>query len=921
MAETVAQRAKRIGGTPICTWLDLRDALDGVLVRLDGSYVAGYRVRGAMTYFASDPERNELKARLDALYRTCPEESMRMQIRYEINDHIGSLIEDYEDARRTEHPEAIALDEERVMGWRARAAEGEFLSRTLTLYFIWSPEKHRKMMAASGIPLGGGKQRQSFSLGSKGNIRCAKAEHEAKLAQFNSLLRGIESSMSAADFAPERMNETEILEAVQATVSPFNPIKVKLRAQPLSTRYISVRERILNSLLYQSENYSAIDNLLWGVVTFKEFPEQTWPGIMRDLQVLGFPLVISANIEIPSQTEVLETFKNRHKKMLAVQVNHRGEFRLDMAAQVAADELAEIQARIMGSSTRLCEMSISIAFRTSRPFRNDAELELAKQEIAIRREQILHVVSRMDGASAMPETMHALTRLLFNTMPGMADQDLRNKPVLSATAADLSPVEMPWVGTPKSPMMLMETPYRQLVPFSPFDPSLDNANALITATSGSGKSMLVQKMLLSAGRMDVKVSILERGDSYLNTVRYMGGKMITMSLDSTQTINPFDFAPGETELTNDHRSFLINLIKHMVGDSPNSDPDILHNVIEGSIRSSYQRSKVRSVKIPTLSDVCDELRNYFDKSREESVLREAHIAAVKLRSWVDDGIYASLFDRQTTVDMDSPWLYFNIEKLRDDPRLETAMSLMIAYTTSRRAEGRQGARCLTVLDECWAMNKIPVLAEVVEGLFRTARKRNACVWAVSQAVEDFTGTPDAPNLIGGAILATTAVRLIGRQKGNVDVLYEFLHLTTPAVEHVKNIPMTEKGKRSEFQVSTGESSANIHSFIVHLTPTEYWLATSYPRERQFRTWWLYTHQNMSFPEAIRSLATKYSVGLADLPELPEERSGEVTRATSLPETELVEVVPDGHRGKRVGNRSLPAVRIFPELSPTSEVGL
>ena len=41
--------------------------------------------------------------------------------------------------------------------------------------------------------------------------------------------------------------------------------------------------------------------------------------------------------------------------------------------------------------------------------------------------------------------------------------------------ADLLPVELPWAGTTKSPLMLFETPYRQLLPFSPFDPNLENA--------------------------------------------------------------------------------------------------------------------------------------------------------------------------------------------------------------------------------------------------------------------------------------------------------------------------------------------------------------------------------------------------------------------------------------------------------------
>jgi hypothetical protein len=118
------------------------------------------------------------------------------------------------------------------------------------------------------------------------------------------------------------------------------------------------------------------------------------------------------------------------------------------------------------------------------------------------------------------------------------------------------------------------------------------------------------------------------------------------------------------------------------------------------------------------------------------------------------------------------------------------------------------------------------------------------VWGISQAVEDFTGTPDKPNRIGAAILTTTAIRLIGRQKGNVDVLSEFLHLSPAAIERIKNLGMTEKGRRSEFVISLGEQSANTHSLYVELTPTEYWLATSFPRERQYRTWWLSTHTDL-----------------------------------------------------------------------------
>ncbi len=203
-------------------------------------------------------------------------------------------------------------------------------------------------------------------------------------------------------------------------------------------------------------------------------------------------------------------------------------------------------------------------------------------------------------------------------------------------------------------------------------------------------------------RQDVRVSILESGNSYNHTVKYMGGQVITMSLDSEMTINPFDLEPDSTDPTRDHISFLRSLIRHMLGDKAVIDSEILDSVISKCIVSAYERAKMRTEstrKVPLLSDVQDCLDNYIDPNHNKIVEQEAQVASVKLADWVGTGTYASLFDRYTTVDMRTPWLYFNIEKLKNDAKLETAMSLLIAYTTTMRAAG--GKRCLTILDECW----------------------------------------------------------------------------------------------------------------------------------------------------------------------------------------------------------------------------
>ena len=103
-----------------------------------------------------------------------------------------------------------------------------------------------------------------------------------------------------------------------------------------------------------------------------------------------------------------------------------------------------------------------------------------------RRQQILHIVSQLNGARAYGESL-AQREVADLTMPGMASEDSRDHDLLTTHAADLVPVEMPWAGTPRTPLMLFETPYRQLIPFSPFDAGLENANAIVAAASGAGK--------------------------------------------------------------------------------------------------------------------------------------------------------------------------------------------------------------------------------------------------------------------------------------------------------------------------------------------------------------------------------------------------------------------------------------------------
>ena len=298
----------------------------------------------------------------------------------------------------------------------------------------------------------------------------------------------------------------------------------------------------------------------------------------------------------------------------------------------------------------------------------------------------------MNGAKAVAETI-AKRRIFLGTLPGMAETDKRDQDMLTSNAADLVPVEMPWTGTRE---VRSSSSRRRIV--SSFRsrcsiPDLSDANGLLMAKSGGGKTLAAQQMLLMAARANPLISILERGDSYQPLVELMGGEMIEMSLDSDQTINPWDLPRGETKPSNDQISFLKNLTRHMLGENtpPDLDIDLLDSVLLEAIASTYKRCSAKtSNPIPLFGDLAAELAHWQDRDRNQKINAMAQMASTKLRAWVDEGPYARLFDRPTTVQLNNPWLYFNVEKLKDDPRLERAMSLLIAHTATYRASGVHG---------------------------------------------------------------------------------------------------------------------------------------------------------------------------------------------------------------------------------------
>ena len=854
--------------------LPVRDFLDNVIVRTNGCFVAGYALQGQISYFASDDARARNKTMLEALLRALPEQSMRMQIRFETAERLGGLVEEYEGKLHADLAEAHILEEFRIDRWKKKEAAGAYTCPILHAYFIWDPAIHHRV---AGKP-----SRESngvFNLSSRKCIERSHQEHHALLAEFESLLRGVETALEAAELGAQRLTDQQLFLETKRGLNPLDPDTRLRRTEDSDFEYRSVRSQICDlSILDETDNYLNVGGILYSFVSLKDLPDATFPGVLRELVALDFPLVVNAQVTIPDQVKVLKGYKSRLRKMQAAQRDTTGGFRVNVEAQVAESQLVRVQQDIISSSVKTAKLSLVIGTHTSRPAITASDLENAEREIDNQRQQLLYAIARMNGARGVAETL-AKRRLYVGSMPAMAEADKRDQDLLTSNAADLLPVEMPWQGTPRTPLFLLETPYRQLIPFSPFDPGLSDANMLVMAKSGAGKTFMVQQFLEMAAKENPLISIIERGDSYQPLVELMGGRMVAMSLDSAQTINPWDLPVDEREPSKDQVAFLKNLTRHMLGENKTEDGELLDNLITEAILRTYKRAAIRaSNPIPTFSDLRDELSQWRDEDKSERVDDEARLASIKLRSWTGDkGIYARLFDRPTTITLDNPWLFFNVEQLGDDPRLQTAMSLLIARATSQRGSGKGGRRSITVLDECWFLLDSFVLAPEVVQLFRTARKRNGSVWGISQTAEDFVGTETNPRVHGAGIVKNSTTKIVGQQPGDMTALRSHLHLNETALNQIKQFSAPKKGKSADALIVVGEKAETTHTIRMSATPIDYWVATTYSRERQYRSWWLERHRDLALIDAYIALAQQFPSGLADLEPLPEEMSGETTK--------------------------------------------
>lgn len=295
---------------------------------------------------------------------------------------------------------------------------------------------------------------------------------------------------------------------------------------------------------------------------------------------------------------------------------------------------------------------------------------------------------------------------------------------------------------------------------------LENANMVVFAKSGGGKSYAVKLEILRSMMFGTDIFVIDPENEYQNLTKAVGGSYLSVSLNSEKRINPFDLpdlgadADGEQNLRSAIIS-LLGLMNLMLGElTPEED-----STMDRAIRESYAMrdvtSDIKSQKKapPTMEDLFNVLKN----------MAGAESLAQRLDKYVT-GTFAGIFNKPTNFNLDNGLVVFNIRDLEDELR-PIGMYIVLNYIWNRIRFDKK--KRMLVIDEAWILMQYEDSAKFLYSIAKRARKYWVGLTTITQDVEDFLSTT-----YGKAVVSNSSLQLLLRQSpASIEIVKDTFNLT------------------------------------------------------------------------------------------------------------------------------------------------
>jgi type IV secretory pathway VirB4 component len=345
--------------------------------------------------------------------------------------------------------------------------------------------------------------------------------------------------------------------------------------------------------------------------------------------------------------------------------------------------------------------------------------------------------------------------------------------------------------------------------------SLENANMVVFAKSGAGKSFAIKLEALRSLMLGIEIIIVDPEDEYRALCEAVGGSYLRLSLASQNRLNPFDL-PRVLDSEDADNALRANIITlhgllrlMMGGDSmpltPAEDADL-----DVALINTYAKAGITNDPLthgatpPTMNDLYKTLAEMSGNGPG---------LAQRLRKYTS-GTFAGIFSEQSNVDLYNKFVVFNIRDLEDELR-PVGMYIVLNYIWNKVKSDRK--KRILVVDEAWQLMKFEDSANFMFSIAKRARKYFLGMTTISQDVDDFLSSR-----MGRAVVSNSSLQLLLKQApSSVDIVGETFKLTSE-----------EKARLTTFPVGEGLFFAGLNHVIMRIlaSQTEAQLITTNPQQ-------------------------------------------------------------------------------------------
>jgi len=590
----------------------------------------------------------------------------------------------------------------------------------------------------------------------------------AKLLYENTPTSGVDWRERLAAFVAETDRVFDLLDGVMPEIAWLDDSETLTYLHAtISTRHyrIGVPEVPfhLDALLADSALIGGLAPMLGNqhlrVVTVRGFPTSTWPGLLDDLNRLGFAYRWSTRFLCLDKAEAEKELTRLRRQWFAKRKNVIALLRETIFQQESPLVDTDASNKAMDADAALQELGsdqVAFGYLTATVTVMDAGAAAADEKL---RRVERTIQSR--GFVTIPETLNAVEAWL-SSIPGHAYANVRQPSISTLNLAHLMPLSAVWAGPEKNrhldgpPLIVTrtdgDTPFRLVTHIG------DVGHTLVVGPTGMGKSVLLATLAMQFRRYrGSRIFAFDMGRSMRATIHGLGGEHYDLGSDGAIAFQPLARIDRES-----YRTWAAEWVEGR----------LLH---EGIAVGPDEKAAVWSA-LGSLAGAPIEQRTLTGLS----VLLQSNSLRQALAPYVLGGAHGRLLDadhdRLGSADVQG----FEMEELMPS---KAAVLAVLGYLFARFDERFDGAPTLLILDESWLFLDDPVFAARIRQWLKTLRKKNVSVIFATQSLADIKDSSIAP-----AIIESCASRIFlpnpQATEAQIRTIYEGFGLNSRQIEIV-----------------------------------------------------------------------------------------------------------------------------------------